>query len=538
MNSNARKFGADRGGNFALMASILAVPLVIAAGVAMDLSTISRTRAELQQAMDAAVLAVAREGKEINDKQAEEIARMFVANNYHLKYTDFDIVRDGTSVRLEAKTTAGLAFGGLFGYDDWQVAAGSAADIAYASYEIALVLDTTGSMAGGKLQSMKDAVDGMIESMSAQVKDKDKLRFSLVPFATFVNVGPEFGPKFDGQGLQIAGTGASWLDLEGKSTTPQSELRPGASRFQAYRNMNQQWSGCVETRMPSGGRDYDAEDIAASQGDPRTLFVPAFAPDEPAGGGFHNDYIDSDVRPADHSTAARKKKHAKYGIPTDPNGEPLVGALLKSVVGLLGLGGGINIDSGDSGYQGFKKGPGFGCGAQPITALTNDYTKVRNNVKALNAQGTTNIMEGVAWGTRVLTPGEPFGQGTKKGELGVEKIMVVLTDGANVLGVNGTETGSNYSSFGYAMDGRIDGASASSSNTAMNARTLAACNYAKKEGITVYTIRLEEPDVKTGTMLQECASSPAHFFDAPSRTQLDEVFQTIKDRVVRLRISS
>jgi hypothetical protein len=117
--------------------------------------------------------------------------------------------------------------------------------------------------------------------------------------------------------------------------------------------------------------------------------------------------------------------------------------------------------------------------------------------------------------------------------------MVVLTDGANVLGNNGTDVGSSYSSFGYVIDNRLpNAASSSGSNASMNDRTLAACEVAKKEGIVVYTIRLEVPDVKTGDMLQKCATSEAHYFDAPSRTQLDDVFQTIKDRIVRLRISS
>lgn len=534
MRQSARRFAGHRGGNFAIMASVLAVPLVMAAGVAVDLSTISRTRAELQQAMDSAVLAVAREGTDVDDVQARQIAMLFVANNYHLQYTNLDVVRRGSGVTVEARTRVPMAFGGLLGYSEWPVTAVSSADIAYASYEIALVLDTTGSMAGGKLTAMKDAVDGMIESMAGQVKDRNRLRFSLVPFATFVNVGPEHGPKFDHQGLQIAGTGASWLDLEGRNPIPQKEFRPGASRFQAYRNMNKSWTGCVETRPVAGGKNYDVEDIAANPADPRSLFVPAFAIDEPDTGGYANNYIASGVDPFDDTAAARKAKLAKYGLPTDNNGEPLVGALLKSVVGVLGLGGGVTID--DSG----GKGPGFGCGTQPLTPLSNDYAMLRNKVKQLNAQGTTNIMEGVAWGTRVLSSGEPFGQGAKKGDFGIEKIMVVLTDGSNVMGNNGSALGSGYSSFGFASDGRLDGAqgSSSASNAAMNARTLAACTYAKNEGITVYTIRLEEPDVKTGNMLQQCASSADHFFDAPSRTQLDDVFKVIRDRVIRLRLSS
>jgi multimeric flavodoxin WrbA len=72
----------------------------------------------------------------------------------------------------------------------------------------------------------------------------------------------------------------------------------------------------------------------------------------------------------------------------------------------------------------------------------------------------------------------------------------------------------------------------------MNARTLKACDTAKAAGIEVYTIRLEEPNVATGTMLKECASAPDHYFDVPSRTMLDEAFDAIKDRIVKVRISS
>ena len=39
-------------------------------------------------------------------------------------------------------------------------------------------------------------------------------------------------------------------------------------------------------------------------------------------------------------------------------------------------------------------------------------------------------------------------------------------------------------------------------------------------------------------MLQECATSAGHYFDAPSRSQLDEVFAKISERIVRVRISS
>ena len=190
--------------------------------------------------------------------------------------------------------------------------------------------------------------------------------------------------------------------------------------------------------------------------------------------------------------------------------------------------------------MGYKKGPGFACVAQPITPLTNDYALVKKQVDALVANGNTNIMEGVAWGMRVLSPGEPFTQGQDIKKTGVQKMMIVLTDGSNTFGNNSTALGSTYNSFGYLADGRIGISSGGSAaaTAKMNERTLAACTSAKAAGTEVYTIRLEEPNVATGTMLRECASSPDNYFDVPSRSQLDEVFSKIRDKIVRIRMSS
>ena len=257
-----RSFVADKRGNFAILTAVLAVPMLFAAGYMIDVSTITRTKAELQQALDSAVLAAAREGKDISTTEANDIAKSFLAGNFNLASTKFELDKDGTHFKLSAQTTAKLAFGGLLGYSSWPIAAAATADIAYGSYEIALVLDTTGSMAGGKLSSMKDAVLGLVDTMSMQVNDDKKLKFAMVPFAAFVNVGSQYGPSFDKKGKQIDGTGADWLDLYGRSNLPQSELSPGASRFQLYANMNQKWPGCVETRYRDGNghADYYAPD--------------------------------------------------------------------------------------------------------------------------------------------------------------------------------------------------------------------------------------------------------------------------------------
>jgi Flp pilus assembly protein TadG len=539
MYSLLKRFNDHRGGNFALMTSVLSIPLVMGIGLAIDASSIARNQAALQQAVDSAVLAIASEGKDVTDDRAKEIAQRYLAGNSDLNLSLVTVTRNGVSFKLKAMANTAMSFGGLLGYDSWPVLADSSADIAYVSYEVGLVLDTTGSMAGGKLSSMKDAVNGMIDSMSAQVTDKDKLKFALVPFSSFVNVGPGYGPKFDSTGKQIDGTGASWLDLTGASPVPQSEFPQDLSRFQVYNNVGKTWAGCVESRPTMGSVDYATIDAVPDASKPETLFVPSFAIDEEDKGGYWNSYFKSSAKTLDTSPKGIAKKLKKYGVPVDDKG--------KSIE--YGKKGNTNVDSIPEWVKtpvtvggevaGYPIGPSFGCVAAPIAPLTNDYASIKKQVDALTANGNTNIMEGVAWGMRVLSPGEPFAQGKPTGT-SVKKMMVVLTDGSNTFGNNATELGSIYSSFGFLVEGRIGITSGgtNATNDKMNQRTLAACAAAKADGVEVYTIRLEEPNVTTGTMLKECASSPANYYDVPSRTQLDEVFSKIRDQMVLVRMSS
>lgn len=532
MQPHKTSFAKDTSGNFAMFAAIGMLPLLMAGGIAVDFTALSKTRSQLQQALDTASLAVAREGTEISDARATQIAIDLLSGNFGIDYSDLKIKRDGTRVTVDAVSMTPLAFGSLFGYETWPIVAQSSADIATVKYELALVLDTTGSMKGGKLAAMKDAVNGMVESMSSQVSDPAYLKFAVVPFANFVNVGPQYAPKFDEKGKRIKGTGAEWLDLDGKSPVPQHELLSGLSRFQLFEHLGQEWAGCVETRVPSKKGTHDVADTPAVKSDKASYFVPAFSIDEPDSWGYTNSYIASPADPLDMTAAGKTKKLLKYGLPLALAGE--------LVSGLLPLDGGTDawIDPAVNASGG--RGPNNACVTQPLMPLNSDYKAILEKVNSLEANGTTNIMEGVAWGQRVLSPAAPFSEGTDKAKTGTEKIMIVLTDGANVFGNRPVALGSSYASHGYLVDGRlgISAGSSSDTNTLMNKKTLAACEEAKADGTEIYTIRLEEPDVATGTMLQECATSPAHYFDAPSRSQLDEVFRAINSRVVKVRISS
>ncbi|MGB8816312.1 MAG: pilus assembly protein [Rhizobiaceae bacterium] len=531
------QFSRDRSGTFSTIAAFMAVPLALAVGLAVDYTNVLRIKTKLQNSVDSAALAVASQNDQLNDSQAHSLADSFIDGNFNRVFTTVSVARAGQTVEVTANTQVKLAFGGVFGMGNAVLTASTKTEVSYANYEIALALDTTGSMAGGKLASMKEAVTGMIDTMVAQNAGRGLLKFSIVPFSSMVNVGSQFGPAYDAHGA-VTRQPAAWLDGLAKSPIDQSDLDPGVSRFALYKHLGMQWPGCVEHRPTVGGVDYGITDIAPNSADPKTLYIPAFASDEPGNSGFPNSYLPDMGNPIGSGTAAGRM--ARYGAVYDSSIKTMT---FNQQIAASAAWSAVSPDFSNQNYYGsysVNKGPDFGCDVQPIMALTGNYPALKAKVNSLAAQGSTNIIEGAAWGWRTLSPQLPFSEGKPYNNTGTRKILVLLTDGSNNLGLINNALGSAYNSYGYLVDGRLGLSSGSRTQVtdAMNDRTLAVCANAKAEGIEIYTIKLEEPDVVTGTMLRDCASGADHYFDVPNRTLLDDAFAKIKDKIEIVRIIS
>lgn len=528
-----KKFLQDRSGNFSLVAAVAAVPLVFAVGLGVEYSDITADKAKLQNALDSASLAVAREGIKFSNDMAYKIADEYVRSNFTGDIKSVAVNRTGYSVAVSATTEKKLAFGTIMGNETWKIVGQSVAEYAPAQYELSLVLDTTGSMEGAKLAAMKAAVNTLIDALSVQVTNKSALKVGVVPYATFVNVGPQYGPQFDKNGKVVNGTGADWLDTKGKLDYPQMDLPSGLSRFELYEALGFKWPGCVETRLDTKSGDYALTDAEAISSDKDSLFVPTFAIDEPDDtwpNGFPkypNNYIKSPVTLLDSVTT----RMARYGV-IKVGGQWVKDPLLA-----------VNLDPSPSIFysnESDPKGPGYGCETEPLLPLTSDLNKVKSKVSVLKANGSTNITEGVLWGWRTLSDREPFSEGSASNH-GSRKIMIVLTDGTNSYGVLNNDLKSGYTSTGYLDDNRLGpkvSGTVDATTLAMNAQTLTACTNAKNDGVEIFTIRLEEPNMATGTLLQSCASGTDHFFDSPNHDQLEAIFKEIKDKLVTVRLAS
>ena len=570
-----RQFLKAKNGNVAMIFALCLIPLLGLMGAAVDLSRHRGSEVGAQNAVDAALLAVAHEALGKNSQQLTKDGRdWFDAQLYNsnLTITSFEIVKLDGKLEATMEGKIGTTFLALFGINELKVVKKAQVRFGLQKVEVALVLDTTGSMGsiasetqecnkygckGGstKLKVLQDAANSMMNSLETTNADSDQLQVAIVPFATYVNVGPD-------------NLNAGWIDKDGKSPIHGDNLVDGLSRFDLYKHLGYEWKGCVEARP----HPHDVKDTRPRTTKPETLFVPVFHPDEIDGNWYGNTYPNNFV--ADAVTLGVPLLDVgnpiKYGVPDSILFEMIKGttgptrAIMNGLlVGSDDCEGSVDVNAGfgnndcpdpfdsanwkkvsiNPNYQFYSDvtttiGPQFGCEMRPITPLTADYDKLRSEISKLVASGSTNTSEGLAWGWRVLSPGAPFKEAEKYSD-DVNKIVVLLSDGNNMIKERDTWPGkSDYSAYGYLANERLDGTDADSNQTevldSMDKLTSEVCTNIKASGIRIITIRLDLTDDRSEKLLKSCASSEDDFIDAKNASELADAFARVTENITRL----
>lgn len=534
------KFLKHRDGNFAVLAALGAVPLVFATGAGIDASRMYSARVQLQDAIDSAALSVVKESG-FDKASAQAIAERMVLANFGPGYRALSVELSDSGARVSAEVVTPTTLTAVLGFKEMTALVSGTVEYPQTRYEIGLVLDTTGSMAGTKIAEMKKAAAAMVDELSATELLRERVRFALVPFSAYVNVG---GDK----------AAASWIDTEGLVHLPGSIIPTGVSRARIFRTgfPGEGWKGCVEARIESGTERFSVDDTTPSMNNPRTLFVPMLAPDEPADTNGRG-------RPLYPNNFTKDDTLKGLGVTISSTGAVTYRQAALDVGSYLFYGNSSE-----------PQGPNNGCSARPLTPLTDDFAAIKSEIALLKAEGSTNITEGMAWGARVLSPGEPFSEGLDP-DKDVKKIIVLLTDGDNTMTQLSNAKGSAYSAYGYLSDWRWDksykngsygkfcqngdvpdgdgncskkkGAQVAAVTqaqilAAMNADTLAACDSAKEAQQEIYTIRLEVDTTTSSNLLSSCASDAAHYYDAKRASDLPAIFDAITQRILKLRITS
>ena len=157
----------------------------------------------------------------------------------------------------------------------------------------------------------------------------------------------------------------------------------------------------------------------------------------------------------------------------------------------------------------------------------------------MQAKGGTNILEGVMWGWRVLSPEPPFTEGKAYDDPENDKFLIVMTDGENWHQSRSNHNKSTYHAFGYASKGRLGNTYTTSALLAqMNAKTLAACTNAKAAGIKVFTIAFRlESNPTTRRCWPTAHRAPTEAYVASNGTTLIQAFESIGREIARVRVA-
>jgi len=220
-----RNFWKNNRGNVGIILALSLAPLLIIVGAAIDMVRANSAEAVLRSAADAAALAGATSGNATDQAALQKIVHDYlIANNamQTLNYvTDISQSFDTTSATFKVSITGKIdtSFMALAGIPTIDLRADSEVNFGSQSLEVALALDNTGSMAGQKIIDLKTSAKQLVSILEQQKTSYSILKFGLVPFAQYVNVGTANGTQ---PWLQMP-TAPNWQGCVGSRSSPLDE---------------------------------------------------------------------------------------------------------------------------------------------------------------------------------------------------------------------------------------------------------------------------------------------------------------------------
>lgn len=204
------EFSRRQEGAVAIIFGLTLMIMLAAAGIAVDYARALNIKSNLQADLDAAVLGAAAQVLS-GDADENAVASTYFGDNWKAKHSVSQVelniakVNDGTGVAGTATVTVPTLIMRLFGHENIPVSATSEALKTSQDVEVALVVDTTGSMSGTKLEALKQASNTLIDTAYEKPDADQHVKISIVPFAQYVNVG-------------MANRNASWMSVPADSS--------------------------------------------------------------------------------------------------------------------------------------------------------------------------------------------------------------------------------------------------------------------------------------------------------------------------------
>lgn len=459
-----------------------------------------RAKSQLQQALDSAALAAGQaryEGASAQNIQAV-VDRLVAANLSGTGLTpsvSIDTSAAANKVTLDATLSFPLLTN-VFGQNGFSVAAHSAAEASNQRTEVVLVLDTTLSMRfDGKMDQLKLSAKNFVEKLMLQPdrrSSRPNVAVAVVPFNDYVWLSKR---DYGNQTLD-------WLtDTTDRTETVQEWMGPNL-RWDCqggYLVIPSEGCGLREQEWMEDGRLVSGQRYGCDVQGSRTCPGGMVSTPVP---GYYRDVTNNFIW-----YGAVGSRRAPWDETVD------------------------NLNSGNKHYAYFNVASGVpnrsdGEAPGTLQRLTTDKTQIDYVLDRLVPHRETYTAPGLLWGWHALDPGAPFRDGAAYGA--AQKVIVLMTDGVNTKSARQNGTTDYFIHTG-------------SDTSAANAKTARVCANIKARGIRIYTIAymFENGDTTPAakTMLQNCASDSARFYDTPTTALLDQTFSNIVAELIPVRLA-
>jgi Flp pilus assembly protein TadG len=187
----AKKFAKNKKGNVGMLFGLSVIPVMLAAGSAIDYSRVANAKSNLIAGLDSSALyAAAITGK--TEAEMKDLARVYLDKNYantgDAELTNFELHNYADRVEVNGTVKVKTWFMSVGGITNVDVNANSQIMKAGNSIEVSLVLDVTGSMAGTKLTSLQNAANDFIDTVVWDTQTPYYSKVAVIPFSEGVNM--------------------------------------------------------------------------------------------------------------------------------------------------------------------------------------------------------------------------------------------------------------------------------------------------------------------------------------------------------------
>lgn len=588
-----RRFGASRAGNTAVIFGLSAFAIFGAIGGAIDFSRVDSARKHLQDAADAALLrsmslsyATADDTRKIaadkafSDNFSDK--SVYAINKALLKSTTGNTVDQTYTV--SAKVTS--YFAGFIGIDNFDVKVVAKAQSQMQKSEIALVLDTTGSMAkNNKMVNLKSSIDSVLSSLLVDGKNVSGTKVAIVPFHHQVRLAPSTTYTYINYGTQSVGEGCksgtngnlcnAVRDTYGKVCKASANVEECKKTVKAYYQTYKLTVGGVERTYYNTYMVAEYAGIAYSFAEttytitvtktvtptttvnPETGTTSTSSSTQTTTTQYFEGSSGGTVTHGDYQSAQNKKNTCYSGttgcfvdLPSGTitysasygNGYGASTALSRSVNSIFS-GQGTRwenipaMSENRAGWPGCvidRKAP-YDTQADAPNPANVDTLYIARSCADNSLKAVQGLSDNIATARTFVSSLTSGGDGTRTNvTIGVQWGMEVLSPSEPFTGgvAFNDETTRKY--MIVVTDGENNGSAASNNTATIDARTALACTNAKAKGITVFVIKVIEGN---SDMLRTCATRPDYFYDLTSAAQINTALSAVFEAIKKTRLT-